>query len=67
MSDQVLIILKHSRIEHQVLGATVRNARTFKRNGVWFKSFKAMNDTEWGCIHMFNTFRRTPAFSLQVM
>lgn len=56
MCDQVLIILKHSRIEHQVLGTTVRNARTFKRNGVWFKSFKAMNDTEWGCIHMFNTF-----------
>jgi len=66
MSDQVFIKLKHSRTEHQPLGATVRNARTFKRNGVRFKSFKAMNDTIWGCTHMFNTLRHTPAFSLQV-
>jgi len=55
MSDQFLIKLKYSRTEHQVLGATVCKTRTFKRNGVWFKSFKVMNDTVWGHTHMFKT------------
>ena len=41
-----------SRTEYQLFGAIVCNAINFKLNAVWFRSFKAMNDTVWGCIHV---------------